>query len=117
MKLRIAICWFLLAAAPSAAKAAAAEAGQAPVAPARPNVVFILADDLGWTDVACFGSEFYETPAIDRLAAGGMRFTQNYSACTVCSPTRACILTGKYPARLHVTDWIPGMMPSNPKML
>jgi arylsulfatase A len=74
--------------------------------PARPNVVFILADDLGWTDLGCFNSELYETPAIDQLARDGMRFTQNYSACTVCSPTRACILTGKYPARLHITVWI-----------
>jgi len=86
-------------------------------APPRLNVVFILADDLGWTDLGCFGSELYETPAIDQLARDGVKFTQNYSACTVCSPTRACILTGKYPARLHVTDWIPGMMPENPKLL
>jgi arylsulfatase A-like enzyme len=87
------------------------------VAAERPNVVFILADDLGWTDLKCYGSEVYETPALDQLAREGMRFTQNYSACTVCSPTRACILTGKYPARLHITDWIPGQMPANPKML
>jgi arylsulfatase A-like enzyme len=85
--------------------------------PDKPNVVFILADDLGWTDLGCFNSELYETPAIDQLANEGVRFTQNYSACTVCSPTRACILTGKYPARLHITDWIPGQMPANPKML
>jgi arylsulfatase A-like enzyme len=83
----------------------------------KPNVVLILADDLGWTDLACFGSDFYETPHIDRLAREGMKFTQSYSACTVCSPTRAALLTGKYPARLHVTDWIPGMMPDNPKLL
>src|SRR3954471_7977234 len=103
MKLRIAICWFLLAAGPPPAQAGGgggrAGRGAPPVAPARPNVVFILADDLGWTDVACYGSEFYETPAIDRLAAGGMRFTQNYSACTVCSPTRPCLLIRHYPAR------------------
>src|SRR5438128_1007907 len=83
----------------------------------RPNVVLILADDLGWTDLACFGSKLYETPNIDQLAREGMKFTQNYSACTVCSPTRAALLTGKYPARLHITDWIPGQMPDNPKML
>ncbi len=82
-----------------------------------PNVVLILADDLGWTDLACYGSDFYETPALDRLATTGMRFTQAYSACTVCSPTRAALLTGKYPARLHITDWIPGLMPDNPKLL
>jgi arylsulfatase A len=83
----------------------------------RPNIILILADDLGWTDLGCFGSEFYETPHLDRLAAEGMKFTQNYSACTVCSPTRAALLTGKYPARLHITDWIPGSMPDNPKLL
>jgi arylsulfatase A len=82
-----------------------------------PNVVLILADDLGWTDLACYGSDLHETPHLDRLAAGGMKFTQAYSACTVCSPTRASILTGKYPARLHVTDWIPGLMPANPKLI
>jgi arylsulfatase A-like enzyme len=83
----------------------------------RPNVILILADDLGWTDLACYGSEWYETPHLDRLAREGMRFTQNYSACTVCSPTRAALLTGKYPARLRITDWIPGAMPDNPKLL
>ncbi len=83
----------------------------------KPNVVVILADDLGWTDLACFGSDFYETPHIDQLARSGMKFTQNYSACTVCSPTRSALMTGKYPARLHITDWIPGRMPDNPKLL
>jgi arylsulfatase A-like enzyme len=82
-----------------------------------PNVVLILADDLGWTDLACFGSDLHETPALDRLARDGMKFTQNYSACAVCSPTRAALLTGKYPARLHITDWIPGLMPDNPRLL
>jgi arylsulfatase A-like enzyme len=72
------------------------------------NFVFILADDLGWTDLSSSGSDFYETPKIDRLAAEGVRFTDAYSACTVCSPTRASILTGKHPARLRLTDWIPG---------
>jgi arylsulfatase A len=83
----------------------------------KPNVILILADDLGWTDLACFGSDLHETPALDRLARDGMKFTQNYSACTVCSPTRAALMTGKYPARLHITDWIPGAMPDNPKLL
>lgn len=72
------------------------------------NVVLILVDDMGWTDLGCFGSRFYKTPNIDRLAAKGMRFTNAYSACTVCSPSRASIMTGKYPARLKLTDWIPG---------
>src|SRR5437773_2978879 len=84
---------------------------------AKPNVVLMLADDLGWTDLACFGSDLHETPALDQLAREGMKFTQNYSACTVCSPTRAALMTGKYPARLHITDWIPGAMPDNPKLL
>jgi arylsulfatase A len=85
--------------------------------PTKPNVILILADDLGWTDLAAFGSDLHETPVLDQLARDGMKFTQNYSACTVCSPTRAALLTGKYPARLHVTDWIPGSMPDNPKLL
>src|ERR1043166_1079971 len=89
------------------------EAAQEP----RPNILLILADDLGWTDLSCYRSDFYETPHIDRLARDGMKFTQAYSACTVCSPTRAAILTGKYPARLHVSDWIPGLPPENPKLL
>jgi len=80
----------------------------ATVSDGKYNVIFILADDLGWTDLACQGSPFYKTPNIDRLAQSGMRFTQAYSACTVCSPTRASILTGQYPARLHITDWIKG---------
>lgn len=85
--------------------------------PVKPNIVLILVDDFGWTDLACYGSKLYETPSIDQLARDGMKFTQAYSACTVCSPTRAALLTGKYPARLHVTDWIPGQMPENPKLL
>ena len=74
----------------------------------RPNIVFLLADDLGWTGLRCFGSDFYETPNLDRLAASGMKFTGAYAACTVCSPTRASIMTGMYPARLHLTDFIAG---------
>ena len=71
-----------------------------------PNIVFILIDDMGWRDLTCYGSSFYETPNIDRLAAGGMRFTDAYASCPVCSPTRASILTGRYPARVGITDWI-----------
>lgn len=77
-------------------------------APKPLNVVFILADDYGWRDLGCYGSTFYETPNLDHLAAEGVRFTQAYAACPVCSPTRASIMTGKYPARLHLTDWLPG---------
>lgn len=75
---------------------------------ARPNVIFILADDLGWTDLSCYGSPFYETPNLDKLADEGVRFTNAYAACPVSSPTRASFQTGKYPARLHLTDYIPG---------
>jgi len=82
----------------------------------KPNFIFILIDDLGATDLGCAGSAFYETPNIDRLAARGMKFTQAYSACTVCSPTRASLLTGKYPARLHLTDWIPGHVQPKAKL-
>src|SRR5438552_7102698 len=82
----------------------------------RPNIVFFLIDDLGWTDVGCCGSDFYESPNIDRLAKQGMRFTHGYSACTVCSPTRAALMTGKYPARLHITDWIHGSKRPNAKL-
>ena len=74
----------------------------------RPNVVFFLVDDLGWSDVGCNGSPFYDTPNIDRLATEGVRFTDGYAACHVCSPTRASILTGKYPATLNLTDWLNG---------
>ncbi|MEO2013984.1 MAG: sulfatase [Fuerstiella sp.] len=71
------------------------------------NVVLILIDDLGWKDLGCYGSTYYQTPHIDRLADEGMRFTDGYAACNVCSPTRAAIMTGKYPARLLLTQWLP----------
>jgi len=67
-----------------------------------PNVVFILADDLGWSDLGCYGGDLHETPNLDRLAREGVRFTQSY-AMPVCSPTRASILTGRHAARLHYT--------------
>ena len=75
-------------------------------AASRPNIVLILADDLGVHQIGCYGSNFYETPNIDKLAAEGMRFTNAYAACHVCSPTRASIMTGKYPARLGLTNYI-----------
>ncbi|WP_395050491.1 sulfatase [Flavobacterium sp.] len=74
----------------------------------KPNVVFILVDDLGWADVGYNGSRFYETPNIDQLAVEGMQFTNGYAAASICSPTRCSLMTGKYPARLDITDWIPG---------
>jgi arylsulfatase A-like enzyme len=72
----------------------------------KPNIVFILADDLGYTDLSCMGSKYYETPNIDKIAKQGMVFTNGYAACQVCSPTRASILTGKFPARHGITNWI-----------
>ena len=77
----------------------------------KPNVVFILVDDLGWKDLGCYGSSFYETPNIDLLASKSFRFTNAYSSNPVCSPTRASILTGKHPSRIGITDWI---TPENP---
>lgn len=74
----------------------------------KPNIVFILADDMGQHQLGCYGNPFYETPNIDRIAAGGMKFVNGYAAAPVCSPTRAGLMTGKYPARLHLTDYIPG---------
>jgi len=84
-----------------AAGAAFARAATPPL-----NFVFILADDLGWADVGCYGADLHETPNIDRLARMGVRFTDAYAAAPVCSPTRASILTGKHPARLHMTTWL-----------
>jgi len=74
----------------------------------KTNFVFFLVDDLGWADVGCNGSSFHETPHIDALAASGMRFSNAYAACPVCSPTRASIMTGRHPVRVDITDWIPG---------
>lgn len=74
----------------------------------KPNVLFILIDDMGWKDLSCTGSTFYETPNIDSIAKEGMMFTRAYASCPVCSPTRASIMTGKYPARVGITQWIGG---------
>ena len=71
-----------------------------------PNFLFILADDLGYHDLSCMGSKYYETPNIDKISRDGMTFTHGYAACQVCSPSRAAIMTGKFPARLGITDWI-----------
>ena len=82
-----------------------------------PNVLIIIADDLGWSQIGCYGSTFYETPNIDKLAKSGIRFSNAYSAASICSPTRAAIMTGKYPARLDLTDFIPGNFPKNKTLL
>lgn len=72
----------------------------------KPNILFILADDLGYNDISCMGSTFYETPHIDRIAQKGVTFLNGYAACQVCSPSRASIMNGKFPARHGITDWI-----------
>ena len=72
----------------------------------QPNIILVLMDDLGWRDLSCYGSTFYETPNLDKLARQGMRFTNAHAACPVCSPTRASIMSGKYPANVGCTDWI-----------
>ncbi len=83
----------------------------------KPNVVFFLVDDLGSDEVGCYASKFHETPNIDALAAQGMKFTTAYSPSTLCSPSRAALMTGRSPARLHLTDWIPGQVQINRKSL
>ena len=75
---------------------------------ATPQCHFFLVDDLGWSDLGCYGSRFHETPHMDQLAREGVRFDQAYATCHVCSPSRASILTGKYPARLDLTEWLGG---------
>ena len=95
---------FLAGSSPEALVAATATS-----AAAKPNIVFFLADDLGCMDIKANNPKtFYNTPRIDSIAAQGMRFTSGYAACPVCSPTRASIMTGKYPARVGITDFIGG---------
>ncbi len=85
---------------------------------AQPNIVLFLADDLGWSDLGCYGADLHETPHLDQLAQQGMRFTEAY-AMSVCSPSRAALLTGKHAARLHITIWAEGSRsgPKNRKLL
>jgi arylsulfatase A len=72
----------------------------------KPNIIFILADDLGWAELGCYGNKFNETPNLDKLASQGMRFTEAYAAAPVCSPYRAALMTGQYPARIGITDYL-----------
>ncbi len=85
--------------------------------PARPNIVLILADDLGIDDLSCYGRRDQPTPRLDRLAAEGMRFTSAYCAQPICSPTRTALLTGKSPARLHLTTFLPGRPDTSAQLL
>lgn len=85
-----------------------------------PNILLVLVDDLGWTDIGCYGNPAVDTPRIDAFAAGSMRFTDAYSAAPVCSPTRASIMTGLAPARLRITNHMPdhdGFLPDDPVLL
>lgn len=84
---------------------------------AKTNVLLIVIDDLGWADLGCYGAKFHETPNLDRFAGEAVRFTDAYSASPVCSPTRTAIVTGKYPARVGITDWIPGLDPKDERIL
>lgn len=93
---------FLFAVALALSAAPARAAGQ------PPNVVLFLIDDLGQRDLGCYGSTFYRTPNVDQMAKDGLKFADFYAACPVCSPTRVSVLTGKYPQRANITDWIPG---------
>lgn len=83
----------------------------------KPNIVIFLIDDMGWGDLGCYGDTFHRTPNINRLAKESMRFTNGYAGAPVCSPSRAAILTGQAPARLHLTQWIPGTFYPHKKLL
>ena len=83
----------------------------------KPNFLFLLVDDLGWADLACYGSSFHETPHLDQLARDGVRFTDAYAAASICSPTRASLMTGKHPVRVDITDWIPGTGSKDRKLI
>ena len=88
-----------------------------PESPQPRNVVFFLVDDMGYADVGAYGNTYHRTPNIDRLASEGMRFTQAYAAAPNCSPTRASVLTGKWPARLGITQYLYGNFLPHAKLL
>jgi len=105
---RVGVTFFILSIAFAAPNSFGAGPG------ARTNLIFVLADDLGWAELGCYGNTFNETPNLDRLAAGGMRFTQAYAAAPVCSPFRVSLMTGQWPARVGITDYL---RPDDPKHL
>ena len=81
------------------------DTGGEPETSRPPNIIYVMADDLGWAELGCYGNRFNETPHLDRLASQGMRFTDTYAAAPVCSPMRAGLMTGQYPARVGITDY------------
>ncbi len=83
----------------------------------RPNILVVIVDDMGVHQLGSYGSSFYETPNLDRFAAEGVRFTSAYTASPICSPARAALYTGVHPARWHLTNYIPGTVPDNPRLL
>ena len=87
---------------------ACASLSAASARPDKPNILFVLIDDMGWKDIGCAGSTYYETPHIDQLASEGMRFLNAYSAAPVCTPSRGAIFSGKYPARTQLTTVFSG---------
>ncbi len=109
--------WAFIPASFAVFLSACAPADTALSSPTPPNVIVLLVDDLGWRDVGYMGSDFYETPHIDALARRGTRFTQAYASHPVCSPSRAAFMTGKDPARLQITDWIPGFTKAESPLL
>jgi arylsulfatase A len=110
--MRLAVAALLLAASPAAAQPTAG-----PGDVKKPNVILIVADDLGQRDLGCYGSTFHRTPHLDALAKAGARFTDCTSSCPVCSPTRASLMTGMYPQRFGITDWLPGRPDGPAQML
>ena len=98
-------CMVILAGKPTVSNA---DTGESKPDQRPPNILFLLVDDWGWTDAGCLGSDLYQTPNIDQFQRESVNFDNGYSACTVCSPTRGALMTGKYPARTHLTNYIPG---------
>lgn len=105
----ILLSWLAPLATLHAAEAPAKSRNEAKTAGGKPNIVLILADDLGWSDLGCYGADLHETPQLDWLAQRGVRFTDAY-AMSVCTPSRAALLTGKHAARLHITTWAEGSL-------
>ena len=81
----------------------------------KPNIILIVADDMGWYDLGCYGNTFIETPHLDKLASQGIRFTDGYAAAPLCSPSRASLVTGLHPIAVNITEHIHGNQPAGPK--